>query len=178
LNVAQPEDSLDSTADVNYLVRSQLAVSFAYSLPLPILHIDFGVTPKVSEDRLEENEVVENSFTFDVGAAASLTALPLRLGAVLKNVVTESITTKDGFEFETTPQLIVGAVFDLPVIALNADLALNEAKVDNFETQLLAIGAEFTPLPLFALRAGISSDLSSSETALSLGVGAVLKMPS
>lgn len=194
LVVAQPEESLNSTADASVLLRSQIGISLARSLSLIGVNIDFGITPKFSSlrassnnflineefaddqptasDRFEQNEVEESSFTFDVGASASLFAFPLRLGAVLRNVIPESVKTEEDFEFETTPQLVVGGVFDLPLISINADLALNEAKVDNFETQLLAIGAEFTPLPLFALRAGISSDLASSETALSLGFGA------
>jgi len=75
--------------------------------------------------------------------------------------------------FEPTPQLIVGGAFDVASLTLSADLALNKAKVDNLDTQIVAFGAEFQRFFL-AVRAGISHDMARTDdaTALSLGFSA------
>ena len=57
-------------------------------------------------------------------------------------------------------------------LSITGDVALNEAKVDNFETQKIAVGVEFAT-DLFAIRGGLSHDAARSDdtTALSLGFG-------
>ncbi len=193
LTVVQPEDTLESSFASSALLRQQVGFSFATSLPLMGLHIDFGVTPKFSsfragnlegsvneqfddsavsyEDQFEESEVTASSTTIDVGVSAKLALVPLRVSAVARNLIPESVTTNEGFKFETTPQLIVGAAFSLPMVTVTADLALNSAKVDNLETQIIAVGAELGTA-LLRFRAGISHDNArdADATALSLGV--------
>ena len=102
----------------------------------------------------------------------ALTQFPVRVAAVLRNVIPESISTADGFEFETTPQLIVGAHYQKGRFSVNADMALNEASVDNFDTRKMGVGVEFE-MSHFAVRGGISHDASrpADSTALSLGFG-------
>jgi len=96
---------------------------------------------------------------------------PTRVAIVIRNALTESISLVDGFEFETTPQLIVGGAVSLNRFTLTGDIALNEAKVDNFESQKIAIGAEFGS-DKFAFRAGISHDASRVENATAFNIGA------
>ena len=194
LGVVQPEDILTSGAQGSALLRTQLGISFASTLLLGGLIVDAGITPKISSlkaystalqvsdefdnnvpsiaDRFEDSEVTESSFTFDVGGSLALNKIPLRIAAVLRNVVPESIKTTDGFEFETSPQLIVGALLHRGPFSITADMALNEAKVDNFETQKIAVGVEFAT-KLLAIRGGLSHDAARSNdtTALSLGFG-------
>lgn len=194
LAVQQPEDALTSEIKASILVRQQFGLSFATTLPVAGIDVDFGITPKFSKlrafnddlsvadvfdetaedlaDQFEDSEVSASSFTMDLGASASVNDLPLRVAAVLRNLIPESIATENGFEFETTPQLIIGGVYDLGVVSINADLALNSAKVDNFETQPIALGIEFGTR-LLAIRGGISMDAAREDdpTALSLGFG-------
>ena len=196
LQVNQADEALDSDVEFGGVGRVTLGVSFATSFTVAGFGVDLGLTPKLSaliaqgivsnigeelndsvagfEDQLEASEVEDTSFTVDIGAATVLSVLPVRLAAVLRNAIGESIETEEGFEFETTPQLVVGGLFDLPgPIDLNADVALNEADVDGLPTQPLALGAEFAIGPIVALRAGINHDAARREeaTALSLGLG-------
>ena len=189
-----PEERLSSEGGGGGVVRVSLGASFATTLTISGRDIDVGVTPKLSTlvaqgietsadeffedgrepfaDRFEASEVTETSFTFDVGGAVTLERFPLRLATVLRNVVPESIETEEGIGFDTTPQLVVGGVYEHGPFGFNADLALNEAEVDGFETQPLALGVEFEHGPL-ALRGGLSHDAAREEaaTALSLGLG-------
>jgi len=192
VTVSQPEDVLQSDVNGGVLLRQQLGLSMAMSHQLAGFNIDLGVTPKFSKlsatnistgisDRfnddtdsltkqLEDSEAVGNSFNLDIGASTSLQNLPLQLSVVARNMITEKITTKDNFVFETTPQLIVGGAFSFSAITLTADMALNEAKVDNLDTQIFAVGLDFST-KYYGLRAGISHDnaRTADATALSLG---------
>ncbi len=192
LSVQQPEDALQSDAQSSALIREQLGVSIATTFQIAGLNVDFGITPKFSElrslslttaigerfddaaeslqDQFEDNEVIDTSFNVDLGVSAAISGLPLRVSAVARNMITESVTTKENFEFETTPQLIVGGAFELGALTLSADLALNEAKVDNLETQIMALGVELAK-PLFGLRAGISHDNARTDDATALSLG-------
>jgi len=196
LAVTQAEDVLSTEAQASLLLRTQLGLSLATTVQVSSFEFDVGVTPKFSTlkasriqsnirdelgdtsalpsfaDRLKGSEVTENSFTFDIGASFEVPGQHARVAAVLKNAVPESISTADGFEFETNPQLIVGTYYQYGKIGINGDIALNAAKVDGFETQILALGAEINNRGL-AARAGISHDISRSSggTGLTLGFG-------
>lgn len=194
LGVQQPEDVLQSSGQGNTLLRTQLGISLATTFNVGGLAIDAGITPKFSslvaysldanvvdeldddaepiQDRFEDSEVTESSFTFDIGASIALSSFPVRIATVIRNVIPESIETMNGFEFETTPQLIVGAVFNTSLLSITGDIALNKAKQDNFESQKIAVGVEFGYKKL-ALRSGISHDTArdNDTTALTLGLG-------
>ena len=194
LNVDQPEDVLQSEATGGALVRTQLGLSLATSLAIGGNAVDIGITPKLSllrarsfainandefldnvpsvADRFEDSEVEENSFTADIGGSMQLPGVPLRVAAVIRNLIPESIETTDGFEFETTPQLIIGAAFHRRMVSVTGDIAVNEATQDGFSSQKLGIGVEFGSR-LLKLRGGIGHDAARSEdsTALTLGFG-------
>lgn len=194
LSIDQPEDVLSSSATGNTLLRVQLGVSFATTVAVSGIELDVGVTPKFSSlkayrtnasvrdefldnsesvaDRFEDSEVSENSFTFDVGGSMTLDKLklPLTIAAVLKNVIPETIKTADGFAFDTDPQLIIGAALQQGMVTVTGDLSLNAAKVDNFETQKIAVGVELGAR-WFALRGGLSHDASRDNDATSLSLG-------
>ena len=192
LGVVLPEDILESDGTGSSLLRTQVGIGLATTLEVGEFKIDAGITPKFSSltayslnvnvvdeldnntesigDRFEDSEVSESSFTFDVGASMALSGVPVRIATVLRNVIPESIETLNGFEFETTPQLIVGAVFKTQLVSITGDIALNKAKQDNFESQKLAIGVEFEFKKL-ALRGGISNDSARKDDATSLALG-------
>ena len=194
LGVQQPEDVLLSSGSSSALLRTQLGISMASTINIAGYAVDAGITPKFSSlsayhlntsiadeldddavdlvDQFEDSEVTESSFTADIGAAFDLNQYPIRLAAVVRNLIPENIETEDGFEFETTPQLIVGAAFQKNKLSLTGDLALNKAKVDNLETQIIAVGAEFGTKN-FAIRGGLSYEggRDVDKTALSFGFG-------
>ncbi|MFK7995605.1 MAG: conjugal transfer protein TraF [Granulosicoccus sp.] len=194
LSVVQPEDVLETSGSGGALLRSQLSVSLARTVKVGGHNVDIGVTPKISSllarnldinvrdefledetsasDRFEDSEVTETSFTADVGGYMMLPNVPIQVAAVVRNLVPESIKTTTGFEFETTPQLILGAAFHRGMFSVTGDLALNEAKQDNFETQKIGVGVEFGTR-LLAIRGGISHDAArpTESTSLSLGFG-------
>jgi len=194
LGVTQPEEVLESEGSGNALLRTQIGLSFATTMTIAQLEIDLGVTPKFSSlqagsialnagdefrdgtqsaaDRFSDSEVTESSFTADIGGSMMLPNAPVQIAAVIRNLIPESIKAADGFEFETTPQLIMGAMYQHGMFSFNGDMALNEAKQDNFATQKIGVGIEYGTR-LLSARAGISHDAarSNDSTALSLGVG-------
>lgn len=194
LGVQQPEDVLRSSGSSYALIRSQLSISMASTVSIGGYEVDTGLTPKFSSlaayhldaniadelddnaedliDQFEDSEVTDSSFTVDLGAAVDLKEYAFRVAAVIRNLIPESISTPDGFEIETTPQLIVGGAYQMNKFSFTGDMALNKAKVDNFETQKIAVGAEFGSKK-FALRAGLSYEgaRSKDKTALSFGFG-------
>lgn len=194
LEVVQPEDELESEAAGGALLRTQLGVSLATTVTISGYQVDVGVTPKFSSlrarslnisaaeefednaesaaDRFEDSEVEESSFTVDIGGSMSLPQAPVQVAAVIRNLIPESITTNDGFEFETTPQLILGAAFHRDRLSITGDIALNEATIDSFPTQKIGVGAEYGTR-LLAIRGGIAIDAAreTDTTALTLGFG-------
>ena len=193
LNVQQPEDVLESEAEGSLLARQQFGFSVARGFPIAGLNVDIGLTPKFSiltaaglsagiadqfndntdslTKQLEDSEITENTFTVDVGATTELQNLPLRLSFVATNMIEESITTGDDFILKTTPQLVVGGAFSIGALTLTGDMALNEAKIDNLETQIVAVGIDYSR-KYFGIGAGIGHDnaRTADATALSLGV--------
>ena len=196
LEVRQPEDALVSSSQGGGVARLILGASLARTVNIGGRAVDVGLTPKFSayvtrgiearvgdefdennptlQRQLENSEVTGTSFTVDIGASVALEERPLRLAAVVRHALPESIETGDGVEFHTTPQLVVGGAWrrEGSSLTVSADLALNEAEIDGFPTQVLALGAELVRGPL-ALRGGINHDAARavSPTALSLGLG-------
>ena len=192
IQIVQPDEVLTSEASGSIVIRHQISVALARTLEVSGQAIDFGVIPKFStlragslsklvrdlddddlDDEFEESENSKSSFTFDVGAGITLPRKEsIRLGGVLRNVISESIETNNGFEFKTTPQAVVSGQYREDWYQLTGDLALNKAKEDNFETQELNLGTELSH-SWFKFRAGIGHDLAadSDPTTFSVGVG-------
>lgn len=192
LEVAQPEDELQSDVEGTLLVREQLGLSMGTTVQLAGMNLDLGITPKFSElkaaslitelndrfndesdtfgDQFEDNETVATSWNVDLGASTNLRDAPIMLSVVARNLFKESITTKEDFVFDTTPQLIVGGAYRLNSLTVSADMAVNKAKVDNMETQILAVGVELAR-PLFGIRVGMSHDDARTDDATALSLG-------
>lgn len=192
VSVQQPEDVLQTEGEGSVLTREQLGISVATSVDIRGHSVDLGMTPKFSElkaasiktaiseyyedggdalvDRFESNEAVTTTWNIDLGASTKLKDKPITVSAVIRNLKKETITTKEDFTFTTTPQLITGAAFSLSKATISADIALNKAKTDNMESQIMAIGVESVGR-IFVARAGISHDTARKKdtTALSLG---------
>jgi len=194
VEIESPDDILDSQAAGGAVVRTTITLGMATTFKLGKQDIDIGVSPKISrltagrinktlnelnadtfdlEDEFDADRVSETSITFDVGA--SMQPLPkrdFRIGGVIRNVIPESIKTESRFEFETTPQLIISGAYQIQRILATADLALNQAKSDNFESQPLSIGGEFS-YNWFSVRAGIYNDFAAkvNPTSFTFGFG-------
>lgn len=190
--IGLPDDILDSELEGSAVVRAQVALSLSRRVEFGDYEVNLGVTPRLSlvsvgnfgqsineddtstaRDNFDASENEETTFTVDIGAT---TLLPqnrdIRVGGVIRNLIPESIESETGFEVESTPQLIVSAMYQREHIILTADAAINEARYDNFETQPLSIGGEFSGGPL-KLRLGVSNDFSDSgnSTSFALGLG-------
>lgn len=185
---------LNSSGQAAALIRVQLGVSLARTLTVAGYQVDMGITPKISslraadvstsvqeelndtarsiQDRFDDSENTESSFTVDLGFSTKLPTLPIQVAAVVRNLIPESIETENDFEFETTPQVTVGAAYQRGKLNVTGDLALNSAKVDNFETQKIGVGIEYGTRK-YAIRAGIAYDVDRDEdaTAFTLGFG-------
>jgi len=193
LTLRQPEDAFQSTAEIAALFRVQVGFSLARTVTLNNHDYDIGITPKFStleagyvnidvadqftdtneslSDQFENSKVEGDSVTFDLGIATQLSNKPIRIAAVLRNAISESISLPN-YTFETTPQLVVGGSYQFTNTTINADIALNKAKLDNLDSQKMGLGIEWQP-SFIALRAGISHDAGrdDSTTAISLGLG-------
>jgi len=147
--VLQPEDALITQVQGSYLARQQFGLSMARTLPIAGSMIDIGVTPKFStltaagvradlgdqfidttdtlNRLLEESEVSKSSFTADVGASTQLKNLPMQVSVVGRNLLTETVTTNEGFVFDTTPQLIVGGAYSYKLTSAANIMACGQA---------------------------------------------------
>jgi len=192
LEILQPEDALRSNNQGGAAVRSQLGLSLATTIELAGHNVDIGITPKFStvaaaslkgrvsdyfgddkksySDEYKEGEGEENTVNMDFGATVESTTKPLRISIVARNLANEKVTTQRGFVFRTTPQFIIGSAYTIDRLTLTGDFALNKAKIDNFETQVLALGAEVS-WPFLTLRAGISHDNARSREASAISTG-------
>lgn len=192
LEIALPDNILDSELAGSAVVRAQLSLSLSRRIDFGDYEINFGVTPKVSSlrvgnirqaineddssaasDAFDASENEETTYTMDIGATMLLPQNnDFRVSGVIRNLIPESIESSTGFKVETTPQLIVSTLYQREQFALTADLAINEARYDNVETQTLNIGAELVNGPV-SLRLGAANDFSSSrnEPTYSVGLG-------
>ena len=195
LDVADPEDVLTSEFEGTRTDRQQFGVSFGFSIPVAGRSLDIGITPKISsittfraegliatefdettpsiDEDFSNSETTTTTFTADIGGTYSITD-SLAVSSVLRNLITETAdTSNDSFKVETTPQLIIGGIYEFSrFLAINADVALNSAERDGVETQPLALGVEFGR-GNYSLRGGVSVDngRTEEETALTLGFG-------
>jgi len=194
LEVVDPEDILTSEFEGTRIDRQQLALSFGFSFQVAGRPLDIGITPKISsittfrsqgiiaaefddstpgiDEGFEDSQTTTTTFTADIGGTYSLSDR-WSISTVIRNLIPETADTAiDSFTVETTPQLVVGAVYEFSHFAINADTALNSAVRDGVETQPLALGVEFGR-GNYSLRGGISFDRgrTEEEAAITIGVG-------
>ena len=194
LDVVDPEDVLSSEFEGVRIDRQQFGLSFGLSFEVAGRPLDIGITPKVSSittfrslgfiatefdddtpsisEAFEDSETTTTTFTADIGATYALSD-QLALSTVIRNLIPERADTSfSSFTVDTTPQIIVGGVYEFSNFAVNADLALNSAERDGVETQPLALGIEFGR-GNYSLRGGISVDngRTEEEAAITVGIG-------
>lgn len=194
LDVLELEDVLTSEFEGTRVDRQQVGISFGHSFKVANRLLDIGVTPKFSNltifhtagviaedldddtpsigDNFNDSETSTTTFTADLGATYALSDR-FAVSSVFRNIFSESVTTSiGGFRVETTPQVIVGGVYQFSNFLINADVALNSARRDGVETQPLALGLEYGRKN-YSLRGGISVDngRTEEEAAFTFGFG-------
>jgi len=185
-----PDDTLTSTTSGTASVRGIVSMGFAMGTVMAGRTIDFGISPKVSvvrvgdieeellsneeretSDQLDESENQETTLNLDLGAAMRLSER-IVVGASVRNLVKEVIKTRNNVRIETTPQLMVSSTYHSERFLVTGDIALNQAKFDNYETQRLSLGTE-SRVSFLHLRAGIRHDLAlaANQTDFTVGLG-------
>lgn len=111
----------------------------------------------------------------DIGGVYKITE-NWKVGAVLRNALSEDYTTTLGKKVTLDPQTRVGIGYtgDIVTLAVDYDLAKNDPIVTGGEeTQYLNAGVELDLADFFQLRAGMSSNTANSaaDETYSLGVG-------
>ncbi len=194
LNVALPEQFLTSEASGGVLIRHQFSLTLASRYEIGGLPVDIGVTPHVSilqassldtrvadlfddsmiplDDQFDRNGVEDTAFNADVGLVTQINP-SLSVGLSGRSLASESISTAEGYTFETTPQGFIGGEYSAGLVSVSVSAALNAAMVDNLRSQPLALGLELGN-ERFAVRTGISADDERLGKTTLLGLGVSL----
>ncbi len=187
-----PNSYLDSTLDFTGVEVSELGFSLARNFG----DFSIGITPKTQDitsyddsvligNNSELDDVIDtvtatgkehgSTTNIDIGGVYKLTE-NWKVGAVMRNALSEEYTTTGNKKVSLEPQTRVGIGYtgDIVTFAVDYDLAKNDPiVVGGEETQYLNAGVEIDLLDFLQLRAGMSSNTanSASEETYSLGLG-------
>ena len=167
-------------------VVSDYGVAVAHKFDVGGVPVSVGVTPKLqytqlynystsvyqfSKDDLTDNRYRNSNtgFNIDAGLAADF-GDSWTVGLSGQNLVSRDIDTKvvNGFKdtYQIHPLVTTGVAWHSDFLVLTTDVDLTETK--NFKSedtsQFAGIGAEITPLPWLAVRAGYRADMRSNES--------------
>ena len=195
LVINQPDSLLGSELNGSVIYRQQISYSQAKMISVANHNFSIGITPKLSYlqassldteigdifdtaalpliDEFNSSGDQKYSFTFDIGTVFKLENHPISFAVVGKNLLPESIQTRAGVKLNTTPQLLIGAAYTANWFQINADAAINEARIDGFDTQRVALGVKLGS-PSYALLFGVSSDLKRTNDATAASAGFVV----
>ena len=177
---------LTSTGFGRVAVVSDYGVAVAHKFDVGGVPVSVGVTPKLqytqlynystsvyqfSKDDLTDNRYRNSNtgFNIDAGLAADF-GDSWTVGLSGQNLVSHDIDTKvvNGFKdtYQIRPLVTMGVAWHSDFLVLTTDVDLTETK--NFKSednsQFVGIGAEITPLPWLAVRAGYRADMLSNES--------------
>ena len=177
---------LTSTGFGRVAVVSDYGVAVAHKFDVGGVPVSVGVTPKLqytqlynystsvyqfSKDDLTDNRYRNSNtgFNIDAGLAADF-GDSWTVGLSGQNLVSHDIDTKvvNGFKdtYQIRPLVTTGVAWHSDFLVLTTDVDLTETK--NFKSednsQFVGIGAEITPLPWLAVRAGYRADMLSNES--------------
>ncbi|TNV16393.1 conjugal transfer protein [Buttiauxella sp. B2] len=167
-------------------IVSDYGVAVAHKFDVGGVPVSVGVTPKLqhtwlynystsvyqykkddfSDDRYRNSDT---GFNVDAGLSADF-GEAWTVGLSGQNLVSRDIDTKviDGFKdtYQIRPLVTTGVAWHSDFLVLSTDVDLTETK--NFKSednsQFAGVGAEITPLPWLAVRAGYRADLLSHES--------------
>ena len=167
-------------------VVSDYGVAVAHKFDVGGVPVSVGVTPKLqytwlynystSVYQYKKDDFTDSryrnsdtGFNIDAGLAADF-GDSWTIGLSGQNLVSRDIDTKviDGFKdtWQIRPLVTTGVAWHSDLLVLTTDVDLTETK--NFKSednsQFAGIGAEITPLPWLAVRAGYRADMRSTES--------------
>ncbi|WBM70397.1 conjugal transfer protein TraF [Buttiauxella sp. WJP83] len=167
-------------------VVSDYGVAVAHKFDVGGVPVSVGVTPKLqytwlynystSVYQYKKDDFTDSryrnsdtGFNIDAGLAADF-GDSWTIGLSGQNLVSRDIDTKviDGFKdtYQIRPLVTTGIAWHSDLLVLTTDVDLTETK--NFKSednsQFAGIGAEITPLPWLAVRAGYRADMRSTES--------------
>ncbi|WP_183272400.1 conjugal transfer protein TraF [Buttiauxella sp. A111] len=165
---------------------SDYGVAVAHKFDVGGVPVSVGVTPKLQYTSLynystsvyqyKKDDFTDSryrnsntGFNIDAGLAADF-GDSWTVGLSGQNLVSRDIDTKvvDGFKdtWQIRPLVTTGVAWHSDLLVLTTDVDLTETK--NFKSednsQFAGIGAEITPLPWLAVRAGYRADMRSTES--------------
>lgn len=186
-------NGVNSTLDFTGVKVSE----YGFSLARKFGDLSIGVTPKVQSvksydanvqlsttndlaailDAVTTTGVTDHgtNTNLDVGLVYKLTE-NWKVGAVMRNALSEDYTTVASTKITLDPQTRAGIAYtgDFLTLAVDYDLMENDPIIAGGEkTQMLSAGVEFDVLDFMQLRAGMSQNTanSASEDTYSLGLG-------
>ncbi|MGB7803781.1 conjugal transfer protein TraF [Buttiauxella sp.] len=167
-------------------IVSDYGVAIAHKFDVGGVPVSVGVTPKLQQTWLynystsvyqykkddfrdSRNRNSNTGFNIDAGLAADF-GDSWTVGLTGQNLVSRDIDTKEvgGFKdtYQIRPLVTTGVAWHSDLLVLTTDVDLTETK--NFKSednsQFAGIGAEITPLPWLAVRAGYRADMRSRES--------------
>lgn len=167
-------------------IVSDYGVAVAHKFDLGDVPVSVGVTPKLQKTWLynystsvyqyKKDDISDSryrssdtGFNIDAGLAADF-GDSWTVGLTGQNLVSRDIDTKvvDGFKdtYQIRPLVTTGVAWHSDLVVLTTDVDLTETK--NFKSednsQFAGVGAEISPLPWLAVRAGYRADMRSNES--------------
>ncbi|MCS3604929.1 hypothetical protein M2371_004183 [Buttiauxella sp. BIGb0471] len=167
-------------------IVSDYGVAVAHKFDLGGVPVSVGVTPKLQKTWLynystsvyqyKKDDISDSryrnsdtGFNIDAGLAADF-GDSWTVGLTGQNLVSRDIDTKvvDGFKdtYQIRPLVTTGVAWHSDLVVLTTDVDLTETK--NFKSednsQFAGVGAEISPLPWLAVRAGYRADMRSHES--------------
>ncbi|BCG11179.1 conjugal transfer protein TraF [Buttiauxella agrestis] len=167
-------------------IVSDYGVAVAHKFDLGGVPVSVGVTPKLQKTWLynystsvyqyKKDDISDSryrnsdtGFNIDAGLAADF-GDSWTVGVTGQNLVSRDIDTKvvDGFKdtYQIRPLVTTGVAWHSDLVVLTTDVDLTETK--NFKSednsQFAGVGAEISPLPWLAVRAGYRADMRSHES--------------
>lgn len=187
-------DNLTSKGFGRAAIVSDYGVAVAHRFDVGGVPVSVGVTPKLQHTWLYNYSTAvyqykkddisdgryrnsDTGFNVDAGLAADF-GNAWTVGLSGQNLISRDIDTKvvDGFKdtYQIRPLFTTGVAWHSDLLVLSTDVDLTETK--NFKSgdnsQFAGVGAEITPLPWLAVRAGYRADMRSHESnVFTAGVG-------
>lgn len=177
---------------------SQAGISLATSFEFSGQEIAIGLSPKIVNqivydytsrvddfefDDVEDSEVKESHFNFDLGIASFLDRdRRWMAGLSVLNVLTHEMetepfsngTTPESIKIELEPTVLAGVSYqgDAYIIALDAELTERKAILNEDDRQFIGIGAEYDLFETMQFRLGARHNLAGSgDPVFTTGLG-------
>jgi hypothetical protein len=183
--LASDADEVTFTSSAQFIALGVTEMGLSISKRFSVGRYSFsvGITPKLqrfdfydltysveSSDDVEFDDIIndattETAFNMDLGFAQSFGEKDeWKVGLVVKNLITQELTSALGTEIEMGPQIRVGSSYtwNNVTFAADYDVTENDAIAFGGKSQYLMLGMEWDALNTFQFRVGYRSDLSNT----------------